>query len=79
MRLLTEQEPQSIYGSNIFISIWNWLKKHFTLYVENEPQIGTNGGGERLFYNLRILSQDTQRRDAVKLYLAFVSYLFIRL
>lgn len=44
MRLLTEQELQSVYGGNIFTSIWNWLKKHFTLYVENEPQIGSNGG-----------------------------------
>ena len=44
MRLLTEQELQSIYGGNIFTSIWNWLKNHFTLYVENEPQIGPNGG-----------------------------------
>ena len=34
MRLLTEQELQSIYGGNIFTSIWNWLKNHFTLYVE---------------------------------------------
>ena len=49
MRLLTEQEPQSIYGSNIFIFIWNWLKKHFTLYVENEPQIGPNGGDRGSF------------------------------
>ncbi len=44
MRLLTEQELQSIYGGNIFTSIWNWLKNHFTLYVENDPQIGPNGG-----------------------------------
>ena len=44
MRLLAEQELQSIYGGNIFTSIWNWFKKHFTLYVENEPQIGSNGG-----------------------------------
>ena len=44
MRLLTEQELYDIYGGNIFTSIWNWLKKHFTLYVENEPQIGPNGG-----------------------------------
>ena len=42
--VLTEQELQSIYGGNIFTSIWNWLKKHFTLYVENDPQIGPNGG-----------------------------------
>lgn len=44
MRLLTEQELLNIYGGNIFTSIWNWLKKHFTLYAENEPQIGPNGG-----------------------------------
>ena len=43
-RVLTEQELQSVYGGNIFTSIWNWLKKHFTLYVENDPQIGPNGG-----------------------------------
>ena len=49
MRLLTEQELQSIYGGNIFTSIWNWLKKHFTLYVENEPQIGPNRGGRDSF------------------------------
>ena len=28
MRLLTEQELQSIYEGNIFTSIWNWIKKH---------------------------------------------------
>ena len=38
MRLLTEQELQSIYGGNIFTSIWNWIKKHllcptFSLYT----------------------------------------------
>ena len=38
MRLLTEQELQSIYGGNIFTSIWNWIKKHllcptFNLYT----------------------------------------------
>ena len=38
MRLLTEQELQSIYEGNIFTSIWNWIKKHllyptFNLYT----------------------------------------------
>ena len=38
MRLLTEQALQSIYGGNIFTSIWNWIKKHllcptFNLYT----------------------------------------------
>ena len=38
MRLLMEQELQSIYGGNIFTSIWNWIKKHllyptFNLYT----------------------------------------------
>ena len=38
MRLLTEQELQSIYGGNTFTSIWNWIKKHllcptFNLYT----------------------------------------------
>ena len=49
VRLLTEQDLHSIYGGNIFTSTWNWLKKHFTLYVENEPQIGPNGGGRGSF------------------------------
>ena len=40
MRLLTEQELQSIYGGNIFTSIWNWLKKHFTMQVSNDPVNG---------------------------------------
>lgn len=44
MRLLTEQDLHSIYGGNISTSVWNWLKKHFTLYVENEPQIGPDRG-----------------------------------
>ena len=38
MRLLTEQELQSIYGGNVLTSIWNWIKKHllcptFNLYT----------------------------------------------
>ena len=49
MRLLTEQELHNIYGGNIFTSIWNWLKKHFTLYVENEPRIDSNGGARAPF------------------------------
>ena len=38
--VLTEQELQSIYGGNIFTSIWNWLKKHFTMQVSNDPVNG---------------------------------------
>ena len=49
VRLLTEQDLHSIYGGNIFTSTWNWLKKHFTLYVENEPEIGPNRGGRDSF------------------------------
>ena len=37
------------YGGNTSTSVWNWLKKHFTLYVENEPQIGPNRGGRDSF------------------------------
>ena len=44
---LTEQELQSIYGGNIFTSIWNWLKKHLFMEVSNDPINGptVNGGG----------------------------------
>ena len=49
MCLLTEQEPQSIYGSNIFISIWNWLKKHFTAQVSNSPVNGPTVSGRTHF------------------------------
>ena len=38
VRLLTEQELQSIYEGNIFTSIWNWIKKHL-LY----PTFGVMG------------------------------------
>ena len=40
MRLLTEQELHDIYGGNIFTSIWNWLKKHFTVQVSNDSVNG---------------------------------------
>ena len=40
MRLLTEQGLQSIYRGNIVTSIWNWLKKHFTMQVSNDPVNG---------------------------------------
>lgn len=43
MRLLTEQELQSIYGGNIFNSIWNWIKKHFSVHVDRDPQMGSRG------------------------------------
>ena len=62
MRLLTEQELQSIYGGNIFTSIWNWLKKHFTLYVENKPQIGPNGGVGALLRSENSFSRHTKAR-----------------
>ena len=38
VRLLTEQELQSIYEGNIFTSIWNRIKKHL-LY----PTFGVMG------------------------------------
>ena len=41
--VLTEQELQSIYGGNIFISIWNWIKKHFSVYVDRDPLMGPHG------------------------------------
>lgn len=43
MRLLTEQEPQSIYGGNIFTSIWNWIKNHFSVHLDRDPQMGSHG------------------------------------
>ena len=49
MRLLTEQELQSIYGGNIFTSIWNWLKKHFTVQVSNDPVNGPTVEGRLIF------------------------------
>jgi len=41
--VLTEQELQSIYGGNIFTSIWNWIKKHFSVHVDRDPQMGPHG------------------------------------
>ena len=43
MRLLTEQELQSIYGGNIFTSIRNWIKKHFSVHVDRDPLMGPHG------------------------------------
>ena len=40
---LTEQELQSIYGGNIFTSVWNWLKKHFSVHIDRDPQMGPHG------------------------------------
>jgi hypothetical protein len=37
--VLTEQELQSIYGGNIFTSIWNWIKKHFSVHVDRDAQM----------------------------------------
>lgn len=37
MRLLTEQELQSIYGGNVLNSIWNWLKRHLFLRTTDDP------------------------------------------
>ena len=42
-RVLTEQELQSIYGGNIFTSIGNWIKKHFSVHVDRDPQMGPHG------------------------------------
>ena len=39
MRLLTEQELQSVYGGNIFTSIWNWLKAFYS-QVSSDPVNG---------------------------------------
>ena len=52
MRLLTEQELQSIYEGNIFTSIWNWIKKHllyptFNLYTRFK---NTNTGTEKVSF-----------------------------
>ena len=44
MRLLTEQELQSIYGGNILTSIWNWLKKHLFLRITDDPNKRVEGG-----------------------------------
>ena len=41
--VLTEQELQSIYGGNIFTSIWNWIKKHFSVHVDRDPLMGPHG------------------------------------
>ena len=49
VRLLTEQELQSVYGGNIFTSIWNWLKKHFTVQVSNDPVNGPTVEGRLIF------------------------------
>ena len=43
VRLLTEQELQSVYGGNIFTSIWNWIKKHFSVHIDRDPQMGPHG------------------------------------
>lgn len=40
---LTEQELQSIYGGNIFTSVWNWLKKHFSVHIDRDPLMGPHG------------------------------------
>ena len=37
MRLLTEQELQSIYGGTVLHSIWNWLKRHLFLRTTDDP------------------------------------------
>ena len=52
MRLLTEQALQSIYGGNIFTSIWNWIKKHllcptFNLYTRFK---NTDTGIEKVYF-----------------------------
>lgn len=41
---LTEQELQSIYGGNIFTSVWNWLKKHLFLRITDDPNNRVEGG-----------------------------------
>lgn len=49
MRLLTEQELHTIYGGNIFTSIWNWMKEHLFVEVSNDPINGpTVSGGVRI-------------------------------
>ncbi|WP_195253997.1 bacteriocin [Hoylesella timonensis] len=37
MRPLTEQELQTIYGGNIFKSIWNWIKTHIFVRTTDDP------------------------------------------
>ena len=43
MRLLTEQELHDIYGGNIFTSIGNWIKKHFSVHLDRDPQMEPYG------------------------------------
>lgn len=49
MRLLTEQELHTIYGGNIFTSIWNWIKKHMFVEVSNDPIDGPTLRGGTTF------------------------------
>jgi bacteriocin-like protein len=44
MRSLTEQELQTIYGGNIFKSIWNWIKEHIFLETSGDPNARIRGG-----------------------------------
>ncbi len=44
MRSLTEQELQTIYGGNIFKSIWNWIKEHIFLETSGDPYARIRGG-----------------------------------
>ena len=43
LRLLAEQELQSIYGGNLFTSIWNWIKKYFSVHIDRDPQMESYG------------------------------------
>lgn len=67
MRLLTEQELQSIYEGNIFTSIWNWIKKHllcptFNLYTRFK---NTDTGIEKVYFGA--IHADTIQRMGSKM------------
>ena len=66
-RLLTEQALQSIYGGNIFTSIWNWIKKHllcptFNLYTRFK---NTDTGIEKVYFGA--IHADTIQRMGSKI------------
>ena len=73
MRLLTEQELQSIYGGNILTSFWNWVKKHllyptFNLYTRFK---NTDTGIEKVYGSSDIWSDAglKRRKPLNKLYI----------
>ena len=74
MRLLTEQELQSIYEGNIFTSIWNRIKKHllyptFNLYTRFK---NTDTGIENVYGSSDIWSDDLLKRRKGHVYKTIV-------